>query len=78
MHELFELADGSGHRLRITYVAVAHVLPGRHVSFLLSGRTSEAILSPREREVMALAAQGQKSSEIAAALSVSPATVETH
>jgi DNA-binding NarL/FixJ family response regulator len=37
-----------------------------------------AVLSPREREVMALLAEGLKGSQIAERLMISPATVRTH
>jgi PAS domain S-box-containing protein len=80
MQGVYELEDASGTPLRITYMAVARVLPGRHLSMLLTGRPapSTGVLTPREREVVGLAAQGLKSTEVAEALSVSRATVESH
>jgi DNA-binding NarL/FixJ family response regulator len=39
---------------------------------------ADAVLSPREREVLALVAEGQTNKDIASALFVSPNTVKTH
>jgi PAS domain S-box-containing protein len=80
MHGVYELADASGRVIRITYVAIARVLPGLHLSCLLTGRPASApgVLTPRERDVVSLAAQGLTSHEIADTLSLSRATVETH
>jgi PAS domain S-box-containing protein len=80
MQGVYELTDASGRVVRITYVAIARVLPGLHLSCLLTGRSAHApgVLSPRERDVVSLAALGLTSNEIAATLSLSRATVETH
>ena len=80
MQGVYELTDASGRVIRITYVAIARVLPGRHLSCLLTGQPAEAAgaLSPRERDVVSLAAQGLTSVAVAEALSLSRATVETH
>jgi PAS domain S-box-containing protein len=80
MQGVYELTDASGRLIRITYVAIARVLPGLHLSCLLTGRpaASAGALSPRERDVVGLAAQGLTSNEIARTLSLSRATVETH
>ena len=43
-----------------------------------SGSLAEATLSPREREVLQLAAHGRSSNEIAEALVISPSPVKTH
>jgi PAS domain S-box-containing protein len=80
MQGVYELTDASGRVVRITYVAVARVLPGLHLSCLLTGRPADAAgaLSPRERDVASLAALGLTSNEIANTLSLSRPTVETH
>jgi PAS domain S-box-containing protein len=80
MHGVYELVDASGARVRVTYVALAHVLPGLHLSCLLAARPAagRGRLSTRERDVVNLAAQGRTSLEIAGTLSLSRATVETH
>src|SRR4051812_32897748 len=80
MQGVYELTDASGELVRITYVAIARVLPGRHLSCFLVGRGASApgALSLRERDVVTLGAQGMTSAEIASTLSISPATVESH
>jgi PAS domain S-box-containing protein len=80
MQGVYELTTASGEVVRITYVAIARVLPGLHLSCLLTGQPAEATgaLSPRERDVVSLAAQGLTSVEIAETLSLGRATVETH
>jgi PAS domain S-box-containing protein len=80
MQGVYELTDAAGEVIRITYVAIARVLPGLHLSCLLTGRPANAgsALTSRERDVVSLAAQGLTSHEIADTLSLSRATVETH
>src|SRR4051812_8719134 len=60
MQGVYELTDATGRLVRITYVAIAHVSPGRHLSCLLTGRSQDTAgaLSARERDVVSLAAQG--------------------
>jgi DNA-binding NarL/FixJ family response regulator len=43
-----------------------------------TNRRAEVVLSPREREVLALVAEGQTNKDIASALYVSPNTVKRH
>jgi DNA-binding CsgD family transcriptional regulator len=85
----FELLMPDQARLRVDYSATANVEPGRHLSILMfPPQASEAdvsevarpevLLTPREREVLAMVAMGRGSSWIAAELGVSVSTVETH
>jgi DNA-binding CsgD family transcriptional regulator len=85
----FELLMPDGPRLLVDYSATANIEPGRHLSILLvTGRedpepfpvvdVESPLLTEREREVLALVAMGESSGAIAAALVISPATVETH
>jgi DNA-binding CsgD family transcriptional regulator len=77
--------------LGVTSYAVANALPGQHViifspagwpdSAMLDERASTESgppLTPRELEVLKLAAEGNSRSSIARALVVSPATIRTH
>jgi len=85
------LTDGS--RLRIAYCRIANVLPGRHLSVfapahwpadelgLGEGNGEPAPVTPlsrREREVLSLLAAGADLREVAAELTISPATARTH
>jgi DNA-binding CsgD family transcriptional regulator len=80
MQGVYELTHASGELVRITYIAIARVLPGLHLSCMLATQRSRpaGALTSRERDVVGLAAQGLTSKEIAETLSVSRATVETH
>ena len=83
----FELAMPDGSVRKTMYSSIANVTPGRHLTVYLldeatpdgdeSGRTSPA-LSPRQREVIELVAEGLTSTQIADRLGVSPETVRTH
>src|SRR3954447_9855645 len=42
MQGVYELTDASGELVRITYLAIARVLPGRHLSCFLVGRAASA------------------------------------
>ena len=85
----FELLMPDGPRLRVEYSATANIEPGRHLSILMfpsgeverrtrGGSLEGTLLTGRERQVLGMVAMGMSSSWIAAALGVSPATVETH
>ena len=80
MQGVYELTDASGQLVRITYLAIARVQPGLHLSCLLTAHpvNTRGALTSRERDVVGLAAQGLTSREIAETLSLSRATVETH
>jgi len=83
----FELLMPDGQRVEVEYSATADVAPGQHLSILMfpPGRSDpgaatrpRSVLTGREREVLALIAMGRSSALIAAELSVSASTVETH
>jgi DNA-binding CsgD family transcriptional regulator len=89
----YELAMPASARLEITYYALADVLPGVHLaafapagwperelirSLELPGLVETSTLTPRELEVLELAAEGHGARRIAAELVVSPSTVRTH
>jgi PAS domain S-box-containing protein len=84
----FELVHPDGSVRKTMYSSIANVTPGRHLTvYLLDGeppddggtgvRTSPE-LSPRQRDVIELVAEGLTSTEIAERLGVSPETVRTH
>jgi DNA-binding CsgD family transcriptional regulator len=88
-----EVAGPDGGRLEVRYCALSGALPGLHlIAFTPAGwpehelRLSEQrestkaapSLTPREREVLQLAAEGLSGPGIADALVVSHATVRTH
>jgi DNA-binding CsgD family transcriptional regulator len=72
--------------LGVTYYALANALPGRHViAFTPPGwpdarapGTGDSMLTPRQLEILVLAADGRDGPEIAHTLMLSPATVRTH
>jgi DNA-binding NarL/FixJ family response regulator len=83
--------DGTG--LEVSYFALAHVLDGLHLIMFLPAFWPEteldgeselheplpsAPLTPREREVLQMAADGRNAPAIARELYVSPVTVNTH
>lgn len=88
----YQVAGRDGSRLDIVYFGLAHVLPGLHLLAFAPAdwpeheldaaedNSPDAIgsLTPREIEVLALAAEGYGGPELAQALVLSPATVNTH
>jgi DNA-binding CsgD family transcriptional regulator len=85
-----EVAGPEGSYMGVSYFAIANALPGRHlVSFAPpewpDGSAARAhqsppprVLTPREVQVLELAASGFKGPDIAAELVLTPATVRTH
>ena len=85
----FELLMPDGPTELVDYSATANIEPARHLSILVfpAGSTDrrpsdasrpDVLLTVREREVLGMVAMGMGSSWIAAALGISPSTVETH
>ena len=83
-----QVVGPDGSRLDIVYCGLACVLPGLHLSAFAPADWPEdelvgigdrsASLTPREWEVLALAADGLSGPELAHELVLSPATVKTH
>jgi DNA-binding CsgD family transcriptional regulator len=89
----YEVAGPDGSSFDVVYWGLANALPGLHLfAFAPAGwpdgelsilganssDTSLAPLTPREREVLQLAAEGLSGPSIAQRLVVSPGTVKTH
>lgn len=84
----FKLVHPDGSVRDTMYSSIANVTPGRHLTvYLLDGGAPSAedgaagsspALSPRQRDVIELVAEGLTSTEIAERLTVSPETVRTH
>jgi DNA-binding CsgD family transcriptional regulator len=88
----FEVLPPDGGRLPITYYAVSNAVPGYHlIAFApadwpegelvgADGPDAQVLprLTPRELQVLELAADGRNGPKIAEELFVSPATVQTH
>jgi DNA-binding CsgD family transcriptional regulator len=86
-------AGPDGGRLEVVYRGLANALPGRHLFAFAPARWPEdelgliedesaegavASLTPREQEILQLAAEGLSGRSIAERLVLSPATVKTH
>jgi DNA-binding CsgD family transcriptional regulator len=88
----YQVAGRGGCRLDIVYCSLADVIPGLHLIAFAPADWPEyeleeveddhpegsAPLTPRELEVVALAAEGHSGPELAEELVLSPATVNTH
>jgi DNA-binding NarL/FixJ family response regulator len=89
----YEVASPAGTRLEIIYYALANALAGLHLAAFAPASWPEyelirgvdlpaaheaAAVTPREIEVLELAAEGHGARQIAAELVISPATVRTH
>lgn len=87
------VVEADGNRYELAYWALSHALPGLHlIAFAPTGWPNHepgvieaddgdqplAPLTPREREVLQLAAEGGSARRIAEHLFVSPSTVQTH
>jgi DNA-binding CsgD family transcriptional regulator len=88
----YEVKAPDGGELEVSYYAVSDALPGLHViAFAPLGWTEaelglldddgpepSAALTPRELDLLQLAAEGRSGPQIAGELVLSPATVKTH
>jgi DNA-binding CsgD family transcriptional regulator len=87
----YPVAGVDGSRFEVVYYALANALPGLHLGAFAPAHWPEdeldliedpagppLPLSPREVEVLTLAARGFSGPEIAEQLIVSPATIKTH
>jgi DNA-binding CsgD family transcriptional regulator len=84
----YPVYGSDGSRIEVVYCGVADILPGLHlIAFMPADELpvieedrpdASASLTPREIEVLALAAGGYSGPELAQRLVLSPATVNTH
>lgn len=88
----YQLTGHDGSHLDVMYCSLADVVPGLHLIAFAPADPTEfdlgpverdhrdgaAALTPRELEVLALAAEGHSGPELAQELVLSPATINTH
>lgn len=83
----FELKMPDGATVRVEYSSTANVEPGRHLAIWLfppsdtglePAQARPALLTDREREVLAMVAMGRGTTWIASEMGISTSTVETH
>jgi DNA-binding CsgD family transcriptional regulator len=88
----YQLAGRDGSQLDVIYCSLADAVPGLHLIAFAPADWTEfelgpvehdrtdapASLTPRELEVLALAAEGHSGPELAQELVLSPATINTH
>lgn len=88
----YPVEGSDGSRREVVYYGLAHVMPGLHLIAFAPADWPEdefdaigehrpegsALLTPREIEVLALAADGLSGPQLADQLGVSPSTVHTH
>ncbi|MGB9185746.1 MAG: LuxR C-terminal-related transcriptional regulator [Solirubrobacteraceae bacterium] len=88
----YEVAGPDGSWVEVTYCSLAEVVPGLHLIAFAAADWPEheldpaedertdgsASLTPRELEVLALAAEGHSGPELAQELVLSPGTIDTH
>jgi PAS domain S-box-containing protein len=85
----FDMQMPDGSVRKTMYSSIANVTPGRHLTVYLleegqgNGQANgpaarRSALSPRQREVLEMVAEGKTSTDIAERLVVSPETVRTH
>ena len=77
-----EVKSSSGRRTRVSFWGTADFIPGHHLLLLRraepEGADPPPPLTPREREILELLAQGLTARQVAERLVLSPATVRTH
>lgn len=87
----FPMRRFDGQVRPVVYVATANVVPGRHMAIFANGENGSSQtgsapepgqrasqLTPREREILQMIADGLTDREIAGRLTLSPATARTH
>jgi non-specific serine/threonine protein kinase len=62
----------------MTLLADSEVTLGHHIPRTAPARRTDSLISPREREVLVLLAEGRTNKAIADALFVAPSTIKTH